>query len=110
LKNSYSRENVKQEQSRNKVHQKYKTCGTRTADKRKREETRNKVHHCSSQKTRAAVRKQLRQTKSEVLTPILKSRLGIRSDSQKEGRQRGKSRHHIKHVSAPDLLVVNNPV
>jgi hypothetical protein len=34
----------------------------------------------------------------------------IRSDSQKDGRQRGKSRHHVKHVSAPDLLVVKNPV
>jgi len=28
----------------------------------------------------------------------------------KDGRQRGKSRHHVKHVSAPDLLVVKNPV
>jgi hypothetical protein len=51
-----------------KYKRKYKTFGTRVADKRQREETRNKVHHCSSRKTRAAVQKQLRQTKSEVLT------------------------------------------
>jgi hypothetical protein len=38
-------------------------------------------------KTRAAIQKQLIQNKSEVLTPILKSRLGNRSDSQKDGRQ-----------------------
>jgi hypothetical protein len=46
-----------------KYKRKYKTFGTRAADKRKREETRNKVHHCSSRKTRAAVQKQSRQLK-----------------------------------------------
>jgi hypothetical protein len=101
---------VKQEQTRNKVQTKVQNVRTRAADKRKREETRYKEHQCSSRKTRAAVQKQLRQTTSEVLTPILESRLGNRSDSQKDGRQRGKSRHHVNHVSAPDLLVVNNPV
>jgi hypothetical protein len=32
------------------------------------------------------------------------------SDSQKDSQQRRKSRHHVNHVSAPDLLVVNNQV
>jgi hypothetical protein len=67
-KNSYGSKNLEQEQTRNKVQQKYKTCVHVQQRKTKREETRYKVHHCSSQKTRAAVRKQLIQTKSEVLT------------------------------------------
>ena len=94
-KNSYGSKNGKQEQTRNKVQTKVQTFVHVRQRNAKREETRNKVHHCSSRKTRAAVRKHLRQTKSEVLTPILKSRLGIRSDSQKDGRQRRKSRHHV---------------
>ena len=85
-KNSYGSKNGKQEQTRNKVQTKVQTFVHVRQRNAKREETRNKVHHCSSRKTRAAVQKQLRQTKSEVLTPILKSRLGIRSDSQKDGR------------------------
>ena len=75
-KNSYGSTNGKQEQTRTKYKRKYKTFLHVRQRNAKREETRNKVHHCSSRKTRAAVRKQLRQTKSEVLTPIRKSRLG----------------------------------
>jgi hypothetical protein len=54
-KNSYSSKIVKQEQSRNKVQQKYKTFVHVRQRNPKREETRNKVHHCSSQKTCLAV-------------------------------------------------------
>ena len=93
-----------------KYKRKYKTFVHVRQRNAKREETRNKVHHCSSQKTRGAVRKQLRQTKSEVLTPIRKSRLGNPFRLSKRRSATTKIQTPRQHVSAPDLLVVNNPV
>jgi hypothetical protein len=53
----------------------------------------------------------LYQTVNQSAHPILKkANWASRSGSQKDDQLRQKSRHHAKHVSAPDSLVVNSPV